>query len=388
MTETPKTPDSPETNAPAPEAEAKAKPVKGKVSITDTGQVMYQADATNPLPGVVVGALKKGGHVLDLNFEPADGVAFDGALLGDYINTILAPLAALAEVSDAPQPVQIIAAGLRDGLGIVRRADYTDQIKALDDNMRAILRSKGVRFGPLYIFCYDLNKPAAVRLRALLYALNAEMDLPAPVPADGMVSKAVQADEALRGFYMAIGYPVYGPRCIRIDMLDRVVNAVYESADKGQFKAQHCMAEWLGCGIADLYAVLEDLGHKKIYDPADEELKLQEGGLSSPAEAPAVNEGQSKDVVKTADAEEEKKPDAKPELATFTLKPGKAASRGGVKEADKPANKKSHRPKDKGKPKPKPKPKPKAKEHRVMSAEAAPPAAEDSPWAALAALKK
>lgn len=356
------------TETPEIKAPEFPKEIKGKVSITDDAQVMYQADATNPLPGVVVGALVKGDHVLDLSFAPAIGVTFDGALLETHINMILAPLTALAEVGDAPQPVQEIAVGLREGLGIVSRETFQAQIAMLDDGMRSILRSKGVRFGPLTVFCYDLNKPAAVRLRGLLYALFHGMDLPAPVPADGMVSKAVDlsADDPLRGFYTAIGYPVYGPRCIRIDMLDRVVNLVYESADKGKFKAQHSMAEWLGCGIADLYAVLEGLGHTKIYDPAD----VVKDEIVEVTETPAVDE-------KPAEVGAVKKPDVKPELATFVLKKGKAAA--GKKMISKKPKPKREKPKSKGKPK---------REPRVMSAEAAPVATEDSPWAALASLKK
>ena len=53
-------------------------------------------------------------------------------------------------------------------------------------------------------------------------------------------------------------------------MLDRVICAVYDAAKEGKFQAPHQMAEWLGSNITDLYAVLEAMGHTKIYDPADE----------------------------------------------------------------------------------------------------------------------
>ncbi|HNS45597.1 MAG TPA: hypothetical protein PKH37_10255, partial [Alphaproteobacteria bacterium] len=71
-------------------------------------------------------------------------------------------------------------------------------------------------------------------------------------------------------FYRAIGYPLYGPRAVRIDMLDRVINAVYDGAKDGKFQAQHSMAEWMGCPIADLYGVLEAMGHKRIETPVAE----------------------------------------------------------------------------------------------------------------------
>src|SRR5690606_14147693 len=98
-------------------------------------------------------------------------------------------------------------------------------------------------------------------------------ELPAETPKDGMVSFSVADKTVDADYYRSIGYPVYGPRSIRVDMLDRVVCAVYDSAKDGKFQAQHKMAEWLGCNILDLYAVLEAMGHKIIHDPAAEKAK-------------------------------------------------------------------------------------------------------------------
>jgi ATP-dependent RNA helicase SUPV3L1/SUV3 len=120
------------------------------------------------------------------------------------------------------------------------------------------------------VFLPALNKPAGVKLRGLLYALWNDKPLPPPLPRDGVVSQKVD-ESANRDFYRAIGYPVYGPRAIRIDMLDRVISAVYDNAKDGKFQAQHKMAEWLGCQIDDLYGVLTAMGHRKIEAPVKEE---------------------------------------------------------------------------------------------------------------------
>jgi ATP-dependent RNA helicase SUPV3L1/SUV3 len=170
----------------------------------------------------------------------------------------------------------------------------------------------------LLVFLPELNKPAAVRLRALLLTLWQEKSLPVEVPADGIVSFSVQdlikEGEIDKDYYRSIGYPIYGPRSIRVDMLDRVICAVYDSADKGVFQAQHKMAEWLGSNIADLYAVLEAMGHVKIKDPADE--KIAEAEV---IKTESVVEGE----VSVAEEVGNKEP-VKPELATFKLKRGKA----------------------------------------------------------------
>ena len=108
-------------------------------------------------------------------------------------------------------------------------------------------------------------------------------------------------------------------------MLDRVISAVYDAADKGKFKAEHKMAEWLGSSIDGLYEVLAAMGHKKIYDPADEASK--EDAADSVEENPKPLDGEvEKDIQPAAPegAPEKVQANDKPELATFVLKKGKA----------------------------------------------------------------
>jgi ATP-dependent RNA helicase SUPV3L1/SUV3 len=364
--------------------------------ITDDGQVFYQANVTNPLPGVVIGKLSKGEHILSPTFEIAETSPLTLEQVGEglqlHVDTILAPLAAMRDLDDLPDPVAQICSAIYEGAGIADRSELQGAIAALDNDMRAVLRAKNVRLGPILVFCPDLNKPAAVRMRALFYAMFHEIALPAPVIPDGMVSKTVEADDVLKGFYRAISYPVYGKRAIRIDMLDRVVNQVYELADKGKFQAQHQMAEWLGCGIEDLYAVLSALGHTKIEEAApvaaDETAVAVE--VEPVVEPVAVVAEVSEEAV--APVEAEKAVVEKPALAWFYLKKGKAhqsKAQGGKKPAfknnDKKPFKKPNKPKRKEQDR-----KPAFNEPRVYSAEAKKPAVDDdkSPWAALAQFKK
>ena len=416
-------------------------------SLSEDGFVLWQSKPGSPLPGEKVAKLVKGDHALKpsldiLENEITKDLDKDSALrelkhwLNMHLSTILESLVALGAeqgMQDSDDPVKAIASIVYDGLGIVPREELESHIQKLDAEQRAQLRQKKIRLGPVLVFMPLLNKPAAVRLRALLWSLYHDKDLPAQVPADGIVSVAIGDSQADPKYYRSIGYPLYGGRAVRIDMLDRVINSVYEHAEKGKFQARHEMAEWLGCSIDSLYAVLESMGHTKVYDPQDEKKddevkddaaastdqaadkgsdKPSEAAESDKAEADKAEtdkaETEAADVQEDAKAEGavpagEEKPvetkeavsqeDVKPELATFRLKKGKAFETGksggksfkGRKDKDFDKSKsKPYKGKKKGDKKDK-----KGKgerEARIISFEAK-PKEEDNPFAVLQQLK-
>jgi ATP-dependent RNA helicase SUPV3L1/SUV3 len=334
--------------------------------LADDGQILWQADVTNPLPGQPIGVIKKGDQLLKPRAEVLDSNLLDGQdknavaeklndWLGRHIHFALEPLFRLTGGDDLSAQARGIAFQLQEGLGILPRASLEDLIGGLDEEGRKALRARKVRMGPLLVFLPELNKPAAVRLRAILLTLWQDKPLPAAVPKDGIVSFSVAGKDVDADYYRSIGYPVYGPRSIRVDMLDRVVCAVYDNAKEGKFQAQHQMAEWLGSNILDLYAVLEAMGHKMIHDPAAE--KAKEPSKADGAVAAAVEQLEAIAPVEAAAPEpltekadeapepvgggpvmsampeitpapvqtpEAKVEKAKPELATFRLKRGKA----------------------------------------------------------------
>lgn len=341
--------------------------------LMDDGRIYFQADPTNPLPGRAVAMIRKGEALLKpdaamLPGETPEGIDETAAAgvfrlwLREHIAAVLEPLKALEDEEGISGPAQDIALRLYEGLGVLPREALGDLIAGLDPEGRAALRARKVRMGPLLVYLPTLNKPAAVKLRALLWWLWHDRELPAPAPKDGIVSYIPQPGTAPIEFYQAIGYPLYGPRAIRVDMLDRLVGSVYDTAEKGVFQAKHGMAEWLGCPIPDLYAVLEAMGHTKIHDPADEvkpeapkaqavtaeEAKPEAEALPAPAGASAEpaaepvpepeqepqaaepepapqSAPQPEEAQEGEKAEEKKETRARPELATFRLRRGKAA---------------------------------------------------------------
>jgi len=372
--------------------------------LAEDGQVSWQKNATNPLPGVVIAQLKKGAHILKPDFalmdveilKPLDSVAVKAKLqewLDSHIQGVLEDLILLQDTQNLCESGASIAAQLYDAMGILPREQVEGLIAGLDSDARRPLRRKKIKLGPILIFIYSLNKPVAIRLRALLWSLYHEKPLPALVPNDGVVSIKVEPKSVDAAYYCAIGYPIYANRAIRVDMLDRLIGAVYDSADKGQFKARHEMAEWLGCSIEDLYLVLEAMGHKKIFDPADhgqvekkpdvsKEVVALDGGVSK-------EDGQSEAEVGTeADPKVEAgfKADIKPELAVFRLKKGRANQKGSSSVAVSRSKTKSLKKEKKAMHKTS---KPKRDEGpRIIKSYAPKAKPEDSPFAILEQLKK
>jgi ATP-dependent RNA helicase SUPV3L1/SUV3 len=322
--------------------------------LNEFGQVLFQRDPTNPLPGEVIAVLKKGdslmGPIVEITTteipvsltDEATALARTQEWLKNYQQTVIGQLVALETAypaEDESASAQIVRQ-VYAALGILPRADVDKLIEGLDQDARRDLRAKRVRLGPILISMPDLTKPAAVKLRAVLWALWNDKALPLTLPPDGMVSVVVDVDAIDQQFYRSIGYPVYGKRAIRVDMLDRVISAIYDNADKGVFKAKHEMAEWLGCPIAELYEILTAMGHTKISDPVDapkadnktdnvvaveakaEDVKTEEAAVEAAPAAEVSSEAPAE--VSAADAPAAPVVAVKPELASFRLRRGRA----------------------------------------------------------------
>lgn len=308
-----------------------------QLRLQDDGQILWQADSSNPLPGISVAQIRKGENALKPSIElieceaiagqDKDAVAaFIKLWLDQHISTILEKLVGLTKEEGIEGPAKDIALKVYEALGILPRQDIEGLITALTPEARKVLRQRHIRLGPVLVFVPELNKPAAVRLRALLWWLWNDRALPAPVPKDGVVSMVVDEAQIDPVYQRAIGYPVYGGRAIRVDMLDRLICAVYDTSKEGSFKATHTMAEWLGSPIPDLYKVLESMGHKKISDPSDQ--PKVEILVESPEPAAVVESAAETAVSAAVEVPVIVAPTpvlvVKPELATFRLKRGKA----------------------------------------------------------------
>ncbi len=341
--------------------------------INDEGVIAYQKTLNNPVPGEPVAKISKGKTLMCPDVKLLDGCSEEGAQEQDiqkrleewfegYLKDALEPLKKLETDEKIPAPAKAISDELISTLGVIHRSELEKHITELDEEGRKALRALRIKLGPILVFLPELNKPKAVRARALLWALWNDKALPVAVPPDGSVSIAIDPETVDRLFYRAVSYPVFGPKAIRIDMLDRVLNEIYETAQNGQFRAQHKMAEWLGCSIEDLYAILQAMGNNRIEGkkPEVEEETKSEETLEEKTESKATDE--------------------KPELDMFWLKKGQAHKKKDFKpKPQKQEKKKPAQGKNKGKKKP---------SGPQMISTGPAPKPEDSPFAILEQLKK
>jgi ATP-dependent RNA helicase SUPV3L1/SUV3 len=174
-----------------------------------------------------------------------------------------------ADVALYASPLQGVARGLAfqlyENLGSVSRQAVARELKAVQQADRTPLRRLGIRFGAFSIFLPALVKPAAAKLKALLWAVHQGLtDIP-PAPAAGLTSSPADPTVA-PGFYEAAGFRVCGPRAVRIDMLERLGEIIRSKGQGGQmpesFGVSPDMMSVLGCGEEDLALVLRSLGFR------------------------------------------------------------------------------------------------------------------------------
>jgi len=182
-----------------------------------------------------------------------------------------------ADVQLHASPLQGMARGLAfqlyENLGSVSRQSVTRELRAVAQADRSPLRRLGIRFGAFSIFMPALVKPAAARLKALLWAVHQGLnDIPPPPPA-GLTSLPADPGVAA-GFYEAAGFRLCGSRAVRIDMLERLGEIIRGKGQNGQmpetFAASPDMMSVMGCGEEDLVQILRALGFrdKRVTDEA------------------------------------------------------------------------------------------------------------------------
>ena len=81
-----------------------------------------------------------------------------------------------------------IAFRLVEALGVMPRAEISEDVKALDQDGRASLRKHGVRFGQYTVFQPLLLKPAPTRLRLVLWSLASGLEVFPEAPPPGVVT--------------------------------------------------------------------------------------------------------------------------------------------------------------------------------------------------------
>ncbi len=223
------------------------------------------------------------------------------------ISTHLLPLMELARAEDITGLARGMAFRLVESLGSIPREKIAEDVQALDQAARGSLRRHGVKFGAFHVFVPVLLKPAAAKLKLILWTLLEEekgtcsFDRLPPVPSQGETSIPTDPD-APDGFYEIIGYRACGKRAVRIDMLERLADLIRPkvfwkpqkegderpegSVEGGGFTVTADMMSLIGCSGEEFADVLRTLGFRSQQRPVKAE--VSEGDAAESAQVVEV----------------------------------------------------------------------------------------------------
>ncbi|BDW86077.1 ATP-dependent helicase MgpS [Roseicyclus marinus] len=196
------------------------------------------------------------------------------------------PLLALSRDEAVTGLARGVAFRLREGFGIVPRAEIADDIKALDQDARGMLRKHGVRFGQFTIFQPLLLKPAPTRLRLVLWGLWAGLDVFPESPPPGLVTIPNDGQQP-KGYYAMSGYRPAGARAIRIDMLERLADMLRTRDTRAGFEATPDMLSISGLTLEQFADLMGGLGYRA---ERGERAKVKPVPAPVPAPEPAATD--------------------------------------------------------------------------------------------------
>src|SRR5215467_9206501 len=213
-----------------------------KLAHAPDSQFVLTSDATirwigEPIAKILAGDTVLRPRVRILADEQLTGAPLEAAQIRldlwtrTHIERLLAPLFVLGAAEDITGLARGIAYQIVEALGVLERSKVADDLKSLDQDLRAVLRRHGVRFGAYHVYVPLLLKPAPRALAAQLWALKhggpdtKGLDELQRLASSGRTSFPVDK-EVQRSFYRTIGYRVCGERAVRVDILERLADLI------------------------------------------------------------------------------------------------------------------------------------------------------------------
>ncbi len=172
------------------------------------------------------------------------------AFARDLVEALCAPLRALS-----PRALGAAARGIvyqvEQGLGTAKTEDAAAQIAELSPEDRDKLAAAGIVVGARVLYVPALLKGAALERRSALVAAFAGAKAPRATE-PSVVSMPIPrlSEERL---FTAVGYPVFGPRAVRADVVEKVFAAIVAEGNPAPGK----LAGWLGCPAKEAARVAE-----------------------------------------------------------------------------------------------------------------------------------
>ena len=301
-----------------------------EIDVTEQGGLMWGEVAVGRLDAGADALSPKVRAFVDEQLEPPVVEKIERRLshwITRRIAALFEPLIALRDDELLTGLARGVGFQLVEGLGVLERRKVADDVKALDQDARTLLRKHGVRFGQHSIFMPFLLKPAPTRLRLVLWGLAAKLDEIPGAPPAGHVTVPVVGGEP-DGFWLCAGYRAAGTRAVRIDMLERLADLLRDQDSRGGFEATPDMLSITGLTLEQFADLMGGLNYKaekgerpkaaKVVEAPKEDAKAPEGETAS--EKPAGgDETPEAVVVEDAKAEaEEPKSEAPAEPETTT----------------------------------------------------------------------
>lgn len=274
----------------------------GAIDFTEQGGIVWD--------NVVIGRLEKGADAL----TPVAKVFADELLeatsleraqrrcqqwIDRKIANLFEPLLALKNDETITGIGKGVAFQVVESLGILPRGPVANDVKSIEQEVRAIMRKHGLRFGQYTLFMPLLLKPAPTRLRVMLWGLAQEMeDIPAPPP-PGVVT--MPAPEGVPNAYFPIaGYRRAGARALRLDMLERLADMIRPLDARKGFEATADMLSITGLTLEQFAELMTGMGYrgergerkksKPEPKPTETSSKTSEAGKATAAEVDAKPE--------------------------------------------------------------------------------------------------
>ncbi len=168
-----------------------------------------------------------------------------------------------------------IAYRLAEGLGVIPQWEAREQWRLLDAQAREHLKTLGVREGRRSLYVAEALSPRALERRRMLTALFQQTLAPKGVPQEPVLSVAELGGQGVRAY----GYEVIGPVALRIDILERLGEALQQRQGASQ---AHLLLRELHLEGGVRARVLRELGGQAGGD-AVKRRRRRRGGKPRPA---------------------------------------------------------------------------------------------------------
>jgi ATP-dependent RNA helicase SUPV3L1/SUV3 len=239
----------------------------GSFMLTPRGQLTWRGEA--------VARLVRGRSLMSPDIEIMRNELLDNnareavrqrlaAWLERHLRRRLGPLFEAAEATlDAP--ARGVVFQLCEQLGAVPRRQVRSLVAAISRNDRARLTELGLRFGAQGVFFPVLLRPAAAKLRTVLWQVYSGEDtsgLDTGAAEKGKLAPVYDRAAASEACWGALGYLVLGPVALRYDRVEQLSSRLHRAARSGPFPETAALAALAGCGGEGFATVLAHLGFR------------------------------------------------------------------------------------------------------------------------------